>query len=118
MLAVTNGSELATVGPGPSWDQSLEAAEIPPLLEPDAEVYKALVLGTRDYVLKNGFQKVVLGLSGGIDSSLTATIAADALGPENVTGVAMPTRYSSSHSLEDARPAGRESGYPFLDGAH
>ena len=67
-----------------------------------AEIYRALTLGLRDYVRKNGFEKVVLGLSGGIDSSLTAAIAADALGPENVVGVAMPTRYSSSHSLEDA----------------
>jgi NAD+ synthase (glutamine-hydrolysing) len=71
-------------------------------LEKTAEVYQALVLGTRDYVNKNGFSQVVIGLSGGIDSSLTAVIAADALGAENVTGISMPTRYSSSHSLEDA----------------
>jgi len=71
-------------------------------LERTAEVYQALVLGTRDYVSKNGFDQVVIGLSGGIDSSLTAVIAADALGAENVTGLAMPTRYSSTHSLEDA----------------
>jgi len=71
-------------------------------LESVAEVYQALVLGTRDYVRKNGFSQVVIGLSGGIDSSLTAVIAADAMGPENVTGVSMPTRYSSAHSLEDA----------------
>jgi NAD+ synthase (glutamine-hydrolysing) len=83
-------------------------------LERIPEVYHALVLGTRDYVLKNGFQKVVVGLSGGIDSSLTATIAADALGPENVTGVAMPTRYSSSHSLEDAEQLARNLGIHFL----
>jgi NAD+ synthase (glutamine-hydrolysing) len=83
-------------------------------LERIPEVYHALVLGTRDYVLKNGFQKVVIGLSGGIDSSLTATIAADALGPENVTGVAMPTRYSSSHSLEDAEQLARNLGIHFL----
>lgn len=66
------------------------------------EVYNALVLGTRDYILKNGFTKVVIGLSGGIDSSLVATIAVDALGAENVVGVAMPSRYSSSGSLTDA----------------
>ena len=71
-------------------------------LEQTAEVYQALVLGTRDYVSKNGFNQVVIGLSGGIDSSLTAVVAADALGPENITGIAMPTRYSSAHSLEDA----------------
>jgi NAD+ synthase (glutamine-hydrolysing) len=66
------------------------------------EIYKALVLGTRDYVLKNGFQKVTMGLSGGIDSSIVAAIAADALGPENVIGVSMPSRYSSDHSKSDA----------------
>ncbi len=67
------------------------------------EVYHALVLGTRDYVHKNGFEKVVLGLSGGVDSSLVAAIAVDALGSENVVGVAMPSRYSSSSSLSDAQ---------------
>jgi NAD+ synthase (glutamine-hydrolysing) len=66
------------------------------------EVYKALVLGTRDYVTKNGFGKVLIGLSGGIDSSLVAAIAVDALGPSNVVGVAMPSRYSSTASLSDA----------------
>jgi NAD+ synthase (glutamine-hydrolysing) len=76
---------------------------IEPRLEDEAEVYQALVLGTRDYVRKNGFQKVVIGLSGGIDSSLTATIAVDALGSDNVFGVTMPSRYSSPESLEDAR---------------
>ncbi|MBI2887148.1 MAG: NAD+ synthase [Chloroflexi bacterium] len=76
-----------------------------PLPEYDrpAEVYHALTLGLRDYLRKNGFQKVALGLSGGIDSSLTAAIAADALGKENVVGVAMPSRYSSEGSLADAR---------------
>jgi NAD+ synthase (glutamine-hydrolysing) len=75
---------------------------VTPLPERVAEAYQALLLGTRDYVRKNGFKRVVIGLSGGIDSSLVATIAADALGPENVVGVAMPSRYSSDHSLEDA----------------
>ncbi len=85
--------------------------------EPHSRVgaaYAALTLGTRDYVRKNGFERVVLGLSGGIDSSLTAVIAADALGPENVTGVAMPTRYSSSHSLEDARQLADNLGIDLL----
>lgn len=81
---------------------SLEC-RIEPRPHDEAEVYQALVLGTRDYVRKNGFQQVVIGLSGGIDSTLTATIAVDALGPENVIGVAMPSRYSSEESLEDAR---------------
>lgn len=83
-------------------------------LEPVEEVYKALVVGTRDYVRKNRFGKVVLGLSGGIDSALTATIAVAALGPENVVGVAMPTRYSSSHSLEDAENLAKNLGIQFM----
>jgi NAD+ synthase (glutamine-hydrolysing) len=67
-----------------------------------AEVYGALVLGVRDYVRKNGFRSVILGLSGGIDSALVATIASDAIGPENVHTVLMPSRYSSDHSVTDA----------------
>lgn len=67
------------------------------------ETYSALILGTRDYVRKNGFEEVVIGLSGGIDSSLVATIAVDALGAENVHCVAMPSRYSSAGSIADAR---------------
>jgi len=74
-----------------------------PSMSDDAEVYHALVLGTRDYLLKNGFQKAVIGLSGGIDSSLVAAIAVDALGSENVVGVAMPSRFSSEGSIRDAR---------------
>ncbi|MCM8821171.1 MAG: NAD+ synthase [Candidatus Omnitrophica bacterium] len=72
-------------------------------LSEEEEVYLALMTGLKDYVLKNGFKKVVLGLSGGIDSSLVATIASDALGSENVIGVFMPSRYSSKESEEDAR---------------
>lgn len=72
-------------------------------LDPLSEIYQALVLGTRDYVRKNGFTKVVLGLSGGIDSALTAAIAKDALGAENVIGVSMPSTFSSQSSLDDAR---------------
>ncbi len=83
-------------------------------LEPVAEIYQALVTGTRDYVHKNGFQKVVVGLSGGIDSSLTAVIAADALGPENVVGVSMPSRFSSPGSLEDARTLAENLGIELL----
>ncbi len=67
------------------------------------EVYAALVLGTRDYVRKTGFQKVLIGLSGGIDSSITAVVAVEALGKENVVGVAMPSRYSSEGSIVDAK---------------
>jgi NAD+ synthase (glutamine-hydrolysing) len=73
------------------------------MLEGEAEVYAALVLGTGDYVGKNGFDKVVIGLSGGIDSALVAAVAVDALGAENVIGVSMPSRYSSEGSWADAR---------------
>jgi NAD+ synthase (glutamine-hydrolysing) len=72
-------------------------------LEKNAEVYNALVLGTHDYIHKNGFKKVLIGLSGGIDSSLVATIAVDALGSENVIGVSNPSRYSSEGSKTDAK---------------
>ena len=74
----------------------------PEVLSLNEEVYSALVMGTGDYVRKNGFDKVVIGLSGGIDSSLVAAIAVDALGSSNVIGVAMPSRFSSSASLSDA----------------
>ena len=77
------------------------------------EVYHALQLGTRDYVRKNGFKSVVMGLSGGIDSSLTAVIAADAIGAENVVGVAMPSEISSSESLEDAKELATNLGIQF-----
>jgi NAD+ synthase (glutamine-hydrolysing) len=73
------------------------------VLDLPAEVYRALVLGTRDYVQKNGFKKVVIGLSGGIDSTIVATIAVDALGVDNVIGVSMPSHFSSEGSKDDAR---------------
>jgi NAD+ synthase (glutamine-hydrolysing) len=75
--------------------------------------YAALVLGTRDYVRKCGFKKVVIGLSGGIDSALTAAIAVNALGKENVTGIAMPSQYSSEHSIQDARELACKLGIRF-----
>jgi len=75
-----------------------------------AEIYQALVLGTRDYVHKNGFNKVVIGLSGGVDSSLVAVLAVDALGASNVIGVSMPSRYSSPGSKSDAEALGRNLG--------
>lgn len=80
--------------------------------EPEA-VYEALVLGTRDYIRKCGFWRVLIGLSGGIDSSLTAAIAVDAVGRENVTGVAMPGPYSSDHSITDARDMAKNLGIEF-----
>jgi NAD+ synthase (glutamine-hydrolysing) len=78
------------------------------------EIYRALTLGTRDYVRKNGFERVVIGLSGGVDSSLVACIAADGLGPENVIGVAMPSRYSAEHSEIDAARLAENLGIDFL----
>ncbi len=88
-------------------------APVPPhadIPEPAAEIYGALVTGLRDYVIKNGFHEVVVGLSGGIDSSLTATVAADALGPDAVLGVLMPSPFSTEHSLSDARRLAAELG--------
>ncbi len=83
--------------------QDLNPAKIQPLNDStDAEVWQALVLGVRDYIQKCGFQKVILGLSGGIDSALVAAIAAEAIGAENVLGVLMPSPYSSEHSVTDA----------------
>ncbi len=73
----------------------------------EASAYEALVLGTRDYVHKCGFQRAIIGLSGGIDSALTAAIAVDALGPENIIGVGMPGPYSSQGSIDDARALAR-----------
>ncbi|GAA0357708.1 NAD+ synthase [Actinoallomurus spadix] len=87
--------------------------EEPPCAEPLGdlgEVYGALVLGVRDYVRKNGFRSVILGLSGGIDSALVATIAADAIGPDNVHTVLMPSRYSSDHSITDAEDLVKRQG--------
>ena len=82
-------------------------------MDPVEEVYHALQLGTRDYIRKNGFKSVVIGLSGGIDSSLTAVVATDAIGAENVVGVAMPSEISSSESLEDAKELATNLGIDF-----
>jgi NAD+ synthase/NAD+ synthase (glutamine-hydrolysing) len=85
----------------------------PPCASEIEEVYRALLLGTRDYCAKCGFQKVIVGLSGGIDSSLVATLAADALGPKNVLGVSMPGPYSSPGSRSDAEALARNLGIGF-----
>jgi len=79
-----------------------------------AEIYTALVLGTGDYIRKNGFQRVLIGLSGGIDSALTAAVAVDALGKQGVVGVAMPSQYSSKESWEDAKLLAKNLGIRFL----
>jgi len=97
------------------------ATKKPPLPKRDSkpldhlpEIYSALVLGTGDYIRKNGFRKVLIGLSGGIDSALTAAIAVDALGKKSVVGVAMPSPFSSKASLDDAKLLAKNLGIPFL----
>jgi len=97
------------------FDSSTGAGDVRPQITDELEAaYRALVVGTRDYVRKCGFRKVVIGLSGGIDSALVATIAADALGAENVTGVAMPGPYSSEGSLSDAQSLAGNLGIQLL----
>jgi len=95
--------EVRPVGPG-AW-QPKDGVE---------EVYGALVLGTRDYALKNGFRQVLLGLSGGIDSAVTAAVAAEALGPENVVCVTMPSRFNSPETIADSKKAADSLGCPLL----
>ena len=95
-------------------DTETLAGDLHPQVEGiEASAYAALVLGTRDYVRKCGFQRVIVGLSGGIDSALTANFAVDALGPDNVTGVSMPGPYSSRGSIEDARAIANNLGIHF-----
>jgi NAD+ synthase (glutamine-hydrolysing) len=99
-----------TVSSAPASRPSHIPAPMVPELDPLAERWEALVLGTRDYVRKSGFSEICLGISGGIDSSLVAAIATDALGPANVHGVLMPSRYSSDHSIVDAEALGANLG--------
>ncbi len=102
-------SEESAAAPKPALPQrQIQVRDFP------GEVYDALVLGTHDYILKNGIQKVVIGLSGGIDSSLVATIAVDALGASNVIGVSMPSRYSSPGSKSDAASLAQNLGIKFM----
>ena len=122
---------LVDVDPAPAGDQDVpvdvqrvtvaaRSDEVAPM-EPDVAVlpddreqlWNALVLGLRDYVQKNGFPSVVLGVSGGIDSSVCATIAADAIGPENVYGISMPSRYSSEGSVDDAKDLADRIGFHY-----
>lgn len=107
-LDVTADDELITdalkeLTPSSRRIDALVEGDVADDLGEDAEVYEALVLGTRDYLAKNGFGDAVIGLSGGIDSTLVATIAVDALGAEHVRGISMPSRYSSEHSRSDAQ---------------
>ena len=90
-------------------------ARMEPPLDGPAEIYAAVVLGVGDYIRKQGFQKVVIGMSGGVDSALTAAIAADALGPQNVIGVRMPSRHTSAESLEDAALVAEALGIQLMD---
>ena len=100
--AIPSGSIARSTSPE-RVDRAIDPAEtFWPRLSDTAEVYAALVTGTRDYVRKNGFRSVIIALSGGIDSALTATIATDAIGADNVHVVLMPSRYSSDHSVSDA----------------
>jgi len=99
----------AAAPPSPS-----SAPVLAPFLEPIDEIYRALVLGTRDYVRKNGFKHVTIGLSGGIDSSLVAAVAVEALGRENVTGVTMPSPFSSQGTRRDARRLAKNLGVEFM----
>ena len=93
----------------------LDIPKHPTLLAQEAEVYRALVLGTADYFAKNGFQKAVLGLSGGIDSAVSLVIATDALGPEAITAVSMPSRYTSDANRDDASELAKRLGVNLLE---
>jgi NAD+ synthase (glutamine-hydrolysing) len=99
--------------PAPAVAPALTPAIVPALGAVD-EVFQALVLGTRDYVQKSGFKRVVIGLSGGIDSALVAAIAVEALGRENVVGVTMPSPYSSAGTRSDAQRLARNLGIEFM----
>ncbi len=124
LIADKNGNILAM---GKSFDEDMIILELNPdtlslnlikgsdivISEREEEIFQALRLGTRDYFLKSGFKKAVIGLSGGIDSSLTAAIAAEALGKHNVIGVSMPSSLTSSASLEDAKKLAKNLGIKF-----
>ena len=99
---LADGTSAVLIGRFPVDTYNPLQSTIAAALDPHAEAYRALVVATRDYIKKNGFASVTLGLSGGIDSALVAAIAADALGSEHVYGISMPSRYSSQHSRDDA----------------
>ncbi|MQA26642.1 MAG: NAD+ synthase, partial [Micromonosporaceae bacterium] len=101
------------VGPPAAPATEPGAAQVAERLGDEAEVWQALVTGTRDYVRKNGFRSVVIAVSGGIDSAVTAALAADAIGGENVVGVSMPSQYSSEHSKDDAADLAKRNGLDY-----
>ena len=109
---------VSTTAYTPQKTQHIAVLDAPQRMEPKMtyleEIYSALVLGTGDYIRKTGFKKAILGLSGGIDSSLTAVIAVDAIGPENVLGISMPSRYSSEGSKTDAQELAENLGIQCL----
>jgi len=109
-VAVMDMEEASEAAGVPEVERPEGAGLFWPRLSDPAEVYAALVTGVRDYVRKNGFRSVILALSGGIDSALTATIAADAIGPSHVHVVLMPSRYSSEHSVTDAEDLVKREG--------
>jgi NAD+ synthase (glutamine-hydrolysing) len=109
---LTVGRSRAPKPPRPVGGALAEPLGIAERLPDEAEVWAALVTGTRDYIVKNGFSSVVLGMSGGIDSAVVAAIAADAIGGANVHGVALPSEYSSGHSLADAAELAANLGAP------
>jgi len=98
-----------------SSSEQLSSPPMTPALGDEEEVYRALSLCLKRYADNNGFEKIVVGLSGGIDSTLTVVIAADALGPDAVLGVAMPSQFSSSHSVEDARALAENLGIHYME---
>ena len=97
----------------PTGDDVGTPEQVIPLLDPIEEVYRAITTGLHDYVSKNGFSQVLVGLSGGIDSAVTAAVAVDALGSDSVWGVAMPSRFSSQHSIDDAASLAENLGIRF-----
>src|SRR5437764_1746945 len=113
-LVVRESATRVSLPPLPTPDAPPLSPREVPALTPVAEVFGALVLGTRDYVRKNGFKRVVIGLSGGIDSSLVAAVAVEALGRENVAGVGMPSAYSSAGTRRDAQRLAKHLGIEFL----
>lgn len=98
----------------PSPDQRRTEPRIAPEMDPPAEVYGALVLGVRDYMAKNGFERALVGISGGIDSALTAAIAVDAVGGHNVLGISNPSEFTSSQSTQDAKQLAENLGFEFV----
>ncbi len=115
LIRISSPPEGGTGRPFPAQRRPLPPAEDGGEVEEIEEIYRALVMGTRDYLHKTGFSKAIVGLSGGIDSALTAVVAADALGPENVLGITMPSRYSSRGSVDDSAELARNLGIEFWE---